>query len=451
MQSVSTVLDTRQSAVASQKMIQSIAILQMNAAELDAYLQQQLEENPLLEPEESAEEDGDIVWTEFTGHKDNAVGSDASPLEFVAAEDLSSTLEAFLRDQILRRQLPEWEKRACLFLAMQLDDQGYLRSPSTAVLGRLLGLDRPLTERAIALLQSFEPAGVGARDLRECLLLQLRRQQNRDVEQQVVESCLPLLAKGYYKEIARQLNCPLGRVELAVQRIRALEPRPGSGFACGQRIVYIQPDVSIEVQGDTLSVRLVEPEHRLRLNHDYDSLLETGDAGTQSYLREKYTSAGWLVECLRRRQDTIKRCMTYLTLHQQEYFLGHTHELSPMTLADVAQGTGLHESTVCRALRDKYVRCRDGTVPVDCFFQRGVPGQRDQVSAQQVKLRLRELIKGEDPASPLSDQELTDRLTQQLGPCVSRRTVAKYRGELHIPSRSQRRCFKNEIRFTNET
>ena len=291
--------------------------------------------------------------------------------------------------------------------------------------------------KALAVVQSLEPAGVAARDLSECLILQLRRRGEADeTVLAIVKDYLPQLGRKQYGAIARALRVSEREVRAAEKQIAALEPRPGQAFQTREETVYIRPDVFVaEIDGVWQAVVNEYYLPRLTVSVYYQKLLEqTEDAETAAYLRQKLRHAQTLLHSLSQRGSTLRRCAEVAVREQKAFFAGGTTELVPMRMRDLAAEIEVHPSTVSRCLRGKYLQCRQGTYPLRYFF----PLPSGGVSRQAVQQRLVELIRGEDAAHPLSDEKLCCLLLSQ-GVEISRRTVAKYRTELGIPAASGRK------------
>ncbi len=426
--------ELRQELKLTPQLLQSMEVLQMNAQELLDYLGRIGEENPLLEQEDAAlhgayeELCRKVSWIDAAG---GAVRGDAPLPERGAADRETESLTAFLLDQLERRQLEKPLLALSRYLVQLLDEDGRLTPEELEDL-ESLKLPPGLLDRAMEVLQSLDPAGVGARSLEECLLLQLRRQGPvSPALETLVLRFLPELSRRHYGPITRETGLSPEEIQAAGQRIAALDPHPCRAFAPEEPAVYIRPDVFVAELDGQLQVVLNEYYlPRVSISSYYARLLrESGDPETRDYLREKMQQAKWLLSSLERRGDTLRRCAEALLEAQRPFFAGETGALAPLNLLTLAQTLGLHPSTVSRATRGKYLQCRQGTYPLRYFFTRPVGDQGG--SAQGVKRRMLELVRGEDPARPLSDQQLC-RLLAAEGMPVARRTVAKYRMELGL-------------------
>lgn len=437
--------ELRQQLKLSPQMLQSMEILQMNSQELLDYLGRITEENPLLEQEEalslrSAYEelrqraswiDGGLYGATFSH------GEDGVPERGAADRNLES-LAAFLCDQLDRRRLPKPLLALSRYIAELVDGDGYLAAEDLDGL-RELNIPEPLIRQAVETVQSLDPAGVGARDLSECLLLQLARRGDAPAAAvDIAARFLPELGKKRYGTIARELGLPISGVQAAERVISALDPHPGRAFQPAEPAAYVRPDVFIvELDGVLTAVLNEYYLPKVSISPYYARLLgECDEKETRDYLRQKMQQAKWLLGSLDRRGETLRRCAAAILEAQRPFFAGRTGELAPMSLLSLSESLGLHPSTISRATRDKYLQCRQGTYPLRYFFSRSVgdPG----TSRQAVKQRLLALVREEDPRRPLSDRRLCQLLAED-GVQIARRTVAKYRMELRLPPASGRR------------
>lgn len=433
------------------QMLQSMELLQMSAQELEAYLQELVQENPaaeLSEPEERQDE-GEELWRRMQSLADQ----DNQNRQYVAAEreeldplarigtdgGLEDTLLLHLSRQLERSQAPTLVLRGAQFLAACLDESGYLRE-EVENLAQAAGLPAAVLEEGLSLLQTLDPAGVGARDLSQCLELQLRRAGEEGTALAVVQRGLERLARRQYRALAQELGVSQQEVLQAEARIRALDPRPGAAFAPREEPVYLVPDLVV-LQGENgLEVHLQESHlPGLRLSGCYcDMYRNDPDPEVRRYLDGKIRQVQWAIQAVEQRRATLLRCAQALVRRQQAFFQSPGGSLSPLRLADIAAELSIHESTVSRAVQEKYLQCARGVYPLSFFFTREV-GAGEGQSAHEIKNQLLRLIREEDKRRPCSDEKLRQLLAVG-GYAVSRRTVAKYREELEIPSAAGRRA-----------
>lgn len=433
--------ELRQELRLTPRLLQSMEVLQMTSQELLEYITRQAEENPLLDQSDPPEAAYEALRRQagwIGGPRDRGAFTHEAAAPEAGREDRDlESLAAFLRDQLHRLRLPGPLDALCAYLAELVDGDGYLAQED---LDGLLDLNIPqaLIDQALDALQSLDPPGVGARSLSECLLLQLsRRDDPNPAAMAVAARFLPELGRKRYAAIARKLGVTVEAVREAERVIAALEPHPGRAFQSAEPPACIRPDVFIaELEGEWRAVLNDYYLPRVSVNGYYLRLLrESDEKETRDYLRRKLRQAKWLLDSLERRGDTLRRCAEALLEAQRPFFAGETGALAPMTLSQLAERLELHPSTVSRAVRGKYLQCRQGAYPLRYFFSRPVSGG---VSRQAAKQALLALIREEDPRRPYSDQALRDLLAGR-GILVARRTVTKYRLELGIGSSAARR------------
>ena len=442
---ISLKTDLRQELKLTPQLLQSMEVLQMNAQELLEYLNRVTEENPVLEQEDSAdlrhsyEElrqkaswlDGGVYGATFTH-------DDAAFPERGAVDKETESLSSFLCDQLERKRLPKPLLALAKYMAELVDEDGYLAPED---LDGLTELKIPLSliSEALETLQSLDPAGVGARSLSECLLLQLARQEHvSPAVMDITARFLPELGKKHYGPICRELGLTMEEVRAAEKVISGLDPHPGRAFQPAEPTVYVRPDVFIvELDGELRAVLNEYYLPQISVSDYYVRLLrESDEPETRDYLRQKLQQAKWLLNSLERRGGTLRRCADAILEAQRPFFTGQTTALAPMSLSTLADTLGLHPSTISRAVRGKYLQGRQGTYPLRYFFSRAVTEQGP--SRQAVQQKLLALLASEDPCHPLSDQRLC-RLLAEDGMEVARRTVAKYRMELGVGSSAARK------------
>ena len=437
----------------SQHQIQSVELLQMSTMELEGYLRELAQENPVIELEDSHLEErhpwedellSRLNWLEendqqnrYYQHMDE---EELDPLTRVGtAGGLEETLFRFLSRRLYQLDLDEDTAQGVRYLAACLDGDGYLRSPLNE-LSENLGCSPAQAERYLSILRSLEPAGVGAETLSQCLELQLDRIHETGPAREIVRHHLEALARRQYKAIANKLGISVEEVRRAERLIRELEPRPGSPFEQPEQVQYILPDLFVEEGEEGLTVRLRGGDRPpFRISDYYRKLLQnTEDQEVRDYLTDKLRQAGGILQSLEQRESTLLRCAQVIVQRQASFFREGARGLAPLRLSDVAEELGLHESTVSRAVREKYLQCGRGTYPLHYFFSRNTASQGGPVGGKAARALLRRLIDREDKTCPLSDQKLCQAMAE-LGCPISRRTVAKYREEFGIPGASGRK------------
>jgi RNA polymerase sigma-54 factor len=296
----------------------------------------------------------------------------------------------------------------------------------------------------LKVIQTFEPVGVGARDLRECLLLQLERNnQQESLEYRIVRDFMDALGKRRIPEIARGTSQSVEEVQTALSRIGRLEPRPGRSFLPAVE-QYVAPEVFVQKSGDDFTVTTNDEQiPHLRISNVYKDLMASGgdNAEVKNYIREKIRAGKFLIKSLHQRQATIANIGREIVKRQREFMEKGVACLKPMTMAQVAEVVGVHETTVSRAVSGKYIDTPQGVFEMKYFFTAGLQNAHgEDVSNTSVKDMIAEIFKGENPSNPLSDQEVVRMLTAK-GITIARRTVAKYRDELGILPSNLRKVY----------
>lgn len=426
----------------------------MGSQELLDYLRETMKENPVLEGEDresggEREEDAllrrKLEWLAASDHQnrwyhreDARDLTDALP-GTVGADPGEESLYRHLWEQIDFSSLSREMARGVELVLASLNGNGWLDEPLDG-LARQGELPLPVMEDALALVQTLDPPGVGGRGLSECLALQLRRKGETGLALTVAEHYLEEMAKAHYNLIARETGATREEISRACREIRSLDPRPGSSYSPRELPGYVTPDLVVVKFSDHFE--LLSNDYffpTLKLSSYYRQLMgDTEDPTVRDYLTEKVKQARWVMRSVEQRRSTLLSCAGCILERQEAFFrLGPGH-LRPLTLADVAGELEVHESTVSRAVKDKYLQCVYGVFPLSYFFSRAVPAAGGEtVSAERAKAVLRSLIEGEE-GKPLSDRRLTELLEEQ-GIALSRRTVAKYREEMGIPSASGRK------------
>lgn len=412
----------------SQKMLHSLKLLQMDVDELHNYIEDILLENPVLEFEKPLVHRGertqntDTVW--------DSIRDPNNPIE---------SLTFFLNDQIDRLVIDNPQKRLCKALVLLLDEKGYLNEDN------LIMLDVPQEDLAqvLAVLKTLDPPGVGARDLSECLLLQLNRIPfDTSVEELLVKSFLAEIATKNYLEIERKTGLKHETILRAVDRIKELNPKPGRGFEDNRVVQNIYPDYIVEIEdGDLQISRNPNRYFSIKIDPLYSKLYNEkcqGDLAALSYLRKHIESAKLLTYQLQQREKTITRCVETIVKRQRDYFLIEGI-LVPVTLKDIAEQLNMSQSTISRAINGCYIMFKNKIFPVKFFLAKSINREQSgNISVYHIKALIKEIIENEEPSQPLTDCKICDILLNG-GISVSRRTVVKYRGELMIPSSKQRK------------
>ena len=356
----------------------------------------------------------------------------------------SFSMREQLLGQVAVMGLPNDIKGAAECIIGTLNERGYLEL-SIEDLAAESGYDESCVDEALKWVQGCEPAGIGARDLEECLLLQLSEDEEKDeLARRIVENGLEAIAQGRAEAIAEHFGEPLCAVEDAIARIRTLNPHPGRAMATATAAVTVNPDVIIrhEKETDSFEIEVVERyAPHLRISRACRSLIEKGSSLSKTeltYVRSRVRAAMFLIEGLNKRKETLYKIAQEIVRVQHRFLRAEEDEVRPLTMAKVAGIIGVHDTTVSRALADKYIQSPVGIFPMKHFFKTGY--QCDDGSAltpDMVRQRIEEIIGNEDASQPIKDQVIAEQL-QEDGVPIARRTVAKYRGELGIPSSKER-------------
>jgi RNA polymerase sigma-54 factor len=471
-------LKLTQSLIMTQKLQQAIKLLQLSRMELVGEITQALETNPVLEDDQFEEEK---VAGEDESGLGNISNGDSVPEEIKPDETKSAKEEwdwdSFLKDRLMPTPVGEYEEREAtpfeslnaqkttlrshliwqlkmaeldeegetigLLIIGNLDKDGYLRVSVEEIAAELGGFTPARVEQILGVVQSFDPPGVAARTLKECLQLQLKFLGINDpLVMDIVDRHLNNLGNKNYHAIARDLKAPIERVVEAGDLIANLEPKPGRGFD-SEEADYINPDVHVEKVGNDYVIRLNDDGlPKLRVNSFYLEALRGPDKlpdSVKSYIQKHLDNALWFIRSIHQRQKTLYRVTESIVRFQREFLDHGLSHLKPLTLRQVAEDVQMHESTISRVTTSKYVYTPQGVFDLKFFFNSAINmSLGDQIASESVKEKIRQMVQSENPENPLSDQEIADMLRRQ-DVIIARRTVAKYRGMLGVLSSSKRK------------
>ncbi len=448
------VLNTTQKLLMSQKMLQSTTILQMSTTELMDYVNTLTEENPVLEVKNKYDDEppADILKRKieyldssdeqnrmyYSEEKDDEDENDMWKFRQSTEESLTE----FIISQINVLKIPKKEMAVCDFIAGCLDESGYLRQTNEQI-AKSLNITESEAEKAVKIAQSLEPAGVCARNLSECLMLQIQRLNiENDVLNSIVENYLALVGKNQLQLIAKKIKAPLEEISAAVGIIKTLNPKPGSGFVSKGSVEYIVPDAVVTGQNGEYTITLNDSfSAAVNISGFYKDIIKgEGEGEAKEFVYSKIRQAQWVVKCISRRQETLYNIISAIVHKQTEFFDKGEGYIKPLTLNDIASDAGIHESTVSRTARGKYIQCRHGVYPLNYFFRQAAAEAFGQgLTQEKIQAMIKNLIDNEDKSSPLSDRKIADELLA-MGVDISRRTVAKYRGIMGINGISGRKC-----------
>jgi RNA polymerase sigma-54 factor len=478
-----------QSLVLAPQLRQSLKILQVAALDLRSVIQEELQANPTLEelPMDgvSLDKERDAASEPAAGDAEAPADSDTSEsreeLDFSKEFEILNKLDEDWRDHMasaggaqpyttedaekrqhffdslvsetsLQEHLMQQAELADLrpqaleamrYLVGSLDDRGFLtQSPADIALQTNLPLDA--VQEAVKLLKTFDPVGIGAQSLEECLLIQLTAKGRRDsMASRIVRDHFDLLSRRRIPEIARKLGAHSDDVQVAIEEIGTLDPAPGRRFAEDNNRIVV-PDVTVEKDGEKWAISLNNDYiPRLRISNTYREMIAKGTLSKQErdYLRERIRSGKFLINSIEQRQQTIERITREIIKVQTPFFENGVSQLKPLTMTQIADAVGVHETTVSRAIANKFIKTPHGVFDMKFFFTPGYQADSGaSVSNKSVKEMIHELITVEDRSKPLSDQEIVAKL-QEKGINIARRTVAKYREELGLLPSNLRRDY----------
>lgn len=416
----------------TQTLQQSIQMLQYNVEELQNFLKQKELDNPLITVEMAAERPTSRISGNSEAHEAfmNQIASDQSQSLF---DYLLDQVHLTMRDTPLRQLV--------LFLLDYVDDNGYLRISNADII-KQTNADEISVVDAVTLLQQLDPPGVGARNLQESLMLQTENDEGSPKQAYLIlEDAFDELVNRHWDKIAKKYDIKLSEVQEIFDYVRTLTPNPGAGFG-KQEHSYIIPDLIFRIEnGEPKLMQSKASRPKVSFSHQYFNQLSAGvDQEVKAYASEKKKEYDWIAKSLGQREDTILRVGKIIFERQQSFFLSRTKALNPLLLRDVANRLHLHESTVSRAVNGKYISTPFGTFELKAFFSNAV-NQDSDVSANAAKERIKSIIEAEDKAKPISDAKIEKNLKDD-GIAISRRTVAKYREAIGIPSSSKRKRFE---------
>src|SRR5437762_4147204 len=456
--------------VLSPQLQQSLLILQTPLLELSNLVQQEMETNPVLEelstdlsPEErnGAESSADNNFKEefeklatldeewrdymaqsgsYTGRSQEAKDKRQFFFDSIAVQE---TLQQNLMTQLNQTVLNANDRKTAELIIGNIDDNGFLQStPEEMALNS--GIAKEDFEKMLALIQSFYPPGVGARDLRDCLLIQLQRDgKESGLEYKIISEYMEDLGKRRFPEIARRMNMNVEEVQKCANNIAQLNPRPGQTFAAAPQN-YVLPDVTVEkVDGDYQIILNNEQIPHLRISNIYKDIIAQGNNGSEvkDYVRDKIRSGKFLIRSIHQRQQTISNIAQQIVSRQRDFLEHGSSQLKPMTMKEIADAVRVHETTVSRAVSGKYMATPQGIFEMKYFFTPGYQtATGESMSNTSVKEAILDLVKHENGNAPLSDQEIVEILGERGIP-IARRTVAKYRSVLNILPSNMRRKY----------
>ena len=460
------------------RMIQYMEILQLPLVALQNRIEQELQENIALEEDDvrndfeqtqtsddskgddfetddAASDDFDRIYEQFqdlveAGQRPSGNRLDSeSDLKHDAMQNMISrprSLQEHLKEQFVFFDCPDIIHKFAIYIIEHLDNDGYLKEKTLDDLVRTFG--QPISPRdaetALSFVQKLDPSGVGARDLKECLLIQLKTDHaHYDVLHTLISDYLEEIQQNHRPLVQRKTGYSLETINTAIEELRQFRFRPGAIFS-EQQALQVIPDVVVERDDEGRYVARLTKEHipNLRISQFYQKQLgEQTDRNTKEYIQRKIMSARWLIEAIEQRQNTLKRVAQSIIDHQQSFLEKSSSSIEPLKMQQIADRVGVHVTTVSRAVGDKWIQCSRGIFPIKKFFGGGtVNTNGETVSWDAVRQELTDLVENEDKSCPLSDDQLARKLSESGRP-VSRRTITKYREKMGIPTKRQRKQY----------
>lgn len=424
------------------QMEQSLSVLQMGTEELNQCIEEEVLSNPMLdyakEPEKKEVRRSQGEGIGYYSRKKTEDTDYQSYLNAIADEKSEDTeLAEYLRMQLYTKKISPRRQKIGEYLIECLEESGYLKMDMDE-LAKGIGLSKEELEREIRFMQTLEPCGVFARDLRECLLLQVQGEEQMQRQARLlIEKYLDEIAQNKIPQISKQTGLTTAEITKTIQYIKEeLEPVPGRGYGCANRNEYIYPDIT--VKEDEKGYRIIlnkEKVHTLELNREYLPMLgQVHSSEENKYLKEQYQKAKILLQNIGKREETLAAVAEAIVDWQREFFEKGKASLKPMNLLDIAQELDVHESTVSRAVRDKYLECRWGIFELKYFFS----NKTSDGNNCNVLTCIQEIIRSENKQKPLSDAKIAEQL-EKKGIRISRRTVTKYREQMQIPNTQMRK------------
>ena len=437
----------------SQKLImttqlkQSLNILHMSKLELENEINKEMQENPLLEVDKSSE----INWEEYIKNIESSRPIDKNELYYNSDNDINleniikSTYNLYenLHLQISLYKLSKIEKETCDYIIDSLDEDGYLRIDENEIKSEL-NIDDSIFEKSLEVIQQLEPIGVGARNLSECLIIQLRNLEiKNEVLEEIISKDLVLIGNNKYKDIVKKYNISMQKCINLINIIKTLDPKPGR-ICCNEKSIYVQPDVIVEKIENEFVVYTNESDSlKVRINNFYKEILKNSqyDKNAKNFIKEKLNSATILIRSIESRKSTILKIAQEIVKYQIEFFeYGESH-IKPMKIKDIAETLEFHQSTISRGVNGKYMMTPFGIYEFKYFFSSALENYDDTlISSISIKNMIQDTIKSENKKKPLSDEQIS-KILNNRGINIARRTIAKYREELGILSSSKRKIY----------
>ncbi|WP_270839016.1 RNA polymerase factor sigma-54 [Peptacetobacter hiranonis] len=443
-------LNQSQKLILTTQLKQSLAILNMSRLEVEEEIRKESESNPLLEAEKNEE---GIDWEKYIKHmesvnirqdKNDAPYSSENAVDFENMIRSTSNLYDYLIDELKYFKLTFEEKRICRYIIDSLDEDGYLRINDKEIYDELR-VDASLFRRCLDIVQQLDPPGIGARNISECLILQLERMGiSNNIVENIIMNDLELIGRNKLKDIAKKYKISIEKCKEAIEIIRHLDPKPGR--ACSNdKCVYVQPDVIVDKIDGKYIVHTNEKDvYNIKINDFYRNMMTDKDSDKEAkeFIKDRLNSAATLIKNIESRKSTILRIAEAIIDEQQEFIQKGEKYIKPMKMKDIADKLEIHESTVSRGVNGKYMLTPFGLYEFKFFFNAALEtdNSSEGASSAGIKRDIKDIIDRENKKKPLSDDAIS-KMLKEKGVSVARRTVAKYREEMGIASSSRRKEF----------
>ncbi|MCL6571713.1 MAG: RNA polymerase factor sigma-54, partial [Bacillus sp. (in: Bacteria)] len=422
----------------TQELTQAIALLQYSAQELAAFLEDKALENPLLQIKNRNVQPMNPLVDHTRRKRPKA---ENNWIDQIADKPFS--LDDHLISQLNIKILPGEKLRIIRHLIQNIDGNGYFLGDLTEI-AAILQVPHVLVQESLAVIQTLEPAGIGAQNLQECLQIQVRKEfPENKLAQTVISDFFVPFAEKKWKQISKELHVSLQEIQVVFDCLQILNPKPGA-FLRNEATTYIIPDVIVEQAGESLTVRMFEDSQpRISFNEQYYQKFKGHNQQVSRFLQDNVQDYQWIQKSIEQRKETLTKVVVKIVEKQMTFFQKGLSYLVPMTMKELASELDIHESTVSRAVREKYMQTPLGTFTLKSFFTSTIQTLEEDVnsSSSQVKKKIVQLIEKETKQKPYSDQEIVEQLKMTEGMVVSRRTIAKYRDQLGIPSSTKRKRF----------
>lgn len=442
-------LNQSQKLILTAQLKQSLAILNMSRLEVEEEIRKEAESNPLLDAEKN---DEGIDWEKYIKNmetkyikqdKNDAPYSSENDINFEnMVKDVNNLYES-LKDELKYFKLTSEEKKICNYIIDSLDEDGYLKATDKDISNRL-NINTNEFKKCLEIVQQLDPAGIGARNLSECLILQLERYGISDIIiENIIINDLELIGKNKLKDITKKYKISMEKCKKAIDTIRSLDPKPGR-VCSNEKCMYIQPDVIVDnIEGKYYVYANERDVYNIKINNFYKNMMKNSDDSyAKTFIKDKLNSAANLIKNIENRKNTILSIAEAIVEEQNEFIEKGEKYIKPMKMKDIAEKLNIHESTVSRGVNGKYMLTPFGLYEFKYFFNTALETNKlsESASSISIKMNIKDIINSEDKKKPLSDDTIS-KILKEKGVSVARRTIAKYREELGIASSSKRKEF----------